>query len=219
MTNLKFKQVPEYTIHGIFPIPVYSAKRDSNSDLTEEKEIEDIIKSGLQVNALHSFSNNSYIFNTKLKKIKEFCEQHIKIYVKEIINPKEELDFYITQSWLNVTKPGESHQMHSHTNSIISGAFYIQTDVGQTINCYDPNRRMKQTNVLHMERNRTNNFWSGDVLPFDVNKNMLILFPSWLDHGVKPNEKQTKNVISISFNTFVRGNLGQRENLNQLILQ
>ena len=212
MTNL-------YTIHGIFPIPVYSVKRDSDLDSTEEKEIEDIIKGGLRVNAENSFSNNSYIFNTKLKKIKEFCEQHIKIYVKEIINHKEDLDFYITQSWLNVTKPGERHNVHSHTNSIISAAFYIQTDVGQTINCYDPNRRIKQTNAVDIERSRTNNIWCGEGICFEVKKNMLMLFPSWLEHGVQPNKQQTKDVISISFNTFVKGNLGQRKNLNQLILQ
>ena len=212
MTNI-------YTIHGIFPIPVYSVKRDSDLDSTEEKEIEDIIKGGLRVNAENSFSNNSYIFNTKLKKIKEFCEQHIKIYVKEIINPKQDLDFYITQSWLNVTKPGESHNVHSHTNSIISAAFYIQTDVGQTINCYDPNRRIKQTNAVDIEKSRTNNIWCGEGICFEVKKNMLMLFPSWLEHGVQPNKQQTKDVISISFNTFVKGNLGQRKNLNQLILQ
>ena len=56
------------------------------------------------------------------------------------------------------------------------------------------------------------------TVSINVKKNMLLLFPSWLSHGVKPNEQQTKDVISISFNTFVRGTLGQRENLNRLIL-
>ena len=208
---------PAYEMHGIFPIPVYETRRQLDLDASEKKDVEDIIKSGLRVNALHSFSNNSYIFNGKLKKLKEFCEEHIKIYVKEIINPKEELDFYITQSWLNITKPGESHQDHSHANSIISGAFYIETDVGQTINCYDPNQREKKGSItIHPQE--IANFWNADTITFIVKKNMLLLFPSWLKHGVKPNEQQTKDVISISFNTFVRGNLGQRENLNQLIL-
>ena len=212
-------QSPAYEIQGIFPIPVYQTHRELDLDSSEKKDIEDIMDEGFIFDSGHSFSNNSYIFNTKLKKIKEFCEQHIKIYVKEIINPKEDLDFYITQSWLNVTKPGESHNVHSHTNSIISAAFYIQTDVGQTINCYDPNRRIKQTNAVDIERSRTNNIWCGEGMCFEVKKNMLMLFPSWLEHGVQPNKQQTKDVISISFNTFVKGNLGQRKNLNQLILQ
>ena len=209
----------ESHIDSLFPTPVYSVIRDSELNLEESEEIKSIIEEGLRTNKGNKTTINSYIFETKLKKIKEFCEQHIKIYVKEIINPKEDLDFYITQSWLNVTKPGESHNVHSHTNSIISAAFYIQTDVGQTINCYDPNRRIKQTNAVDIEKSRTNNIWCGEGICFEVKKNMLMLFPSWLEHGVQPNKQQTKDVISISFNTFVKGNLGQRKNLNQLILQ
>ena len=210
-------QPPAYEIQGAFPIPVYSAKRDSDLDSSEKKDIEDIIEEGFVSDGLHSFSNNTYIFNTKLKKLKEFCEEHIKLYVKETINPKEELDFYITQSWLNVTKPGESHQIHSHGNSIVSGAFYIETDVGQTIDCYDPNQRGGDGSIT-IDPQEIANFWNANIMTFIVKKNMLLLFPSWLKHGVKPNEQQTKDVMSLSFNTFVKGNLGKRENLNQLIL-
>ena len=208
---------PAYEMHGIFPIPVYETRRESDLDSSEKKDIEDIIEEGTHPIAFHSFSNNSYIFNTKLKKLKEFCEEHIKIYVKETINPNKETDFYITQSWLNVTKPGESHQNHSHSNSIISGTFYIQTDVGQMINCYDPNQGIKQHIAIHPQE--TISVWSADTCSYNVGKNMLLLFPSWLVHGVQPNEQQTKDVISLSFNTFVKGTLGNKENKSQLILQ
>jgi hypothetical protein len=46
---------------------------------------------------------------------------------------------------------------------------------------------------------------------------MLVLFPSWMHHGVPLNEKQTTDRISISFNTFSK-TLGGNRNLNQLIL-
>ena len=49
--------------------------------------------------------------------------------------------------------------------------------------------------------------------------NELVLFPSWLDHKVDINKKATKDRISISFNTFVRGNLGGRKSLTELILR
>jgi len=210
-------QPPAYQIHGVFPIPVYQTHRKSDLDSTEEKEIEDIIEEGMTKDFNRTYSNNSYIFDTRLKNLKEFCEEHIKTYVKEIINPKEELNFYITQSWLNVTKPGGGHQKHSHSNSIISGAFYVETDVGQTINCHDPNQRLKE--IIQFYPQEIIKFWNADITSFDVKKNQLMLFPSWLEHGVQPNEKQTKDVISLSFNTFVKGTLGERETLNQLILQ
>ena len=64
MTN----QIP--LIHGVFPTPVYIVKRDSNLSPKEEKEIRKIIdKEGMYRNHGNSTSDNSYIFNGKLKKI------------------------------------------------------------------------------------------------------------------------------------------------------
>ena len=74
----------EPKVDYMFPIPVYSISRGSELDASEKKDIEDIIKGGLRFDGMHSFSDNSYIFNTKLKRIKEFCEHHLKIYVKKI---------------------------------------------------------------------------------------------------------------------------------------
>ena len=45
-----------------------------------------------------------------------------------------------------MTKPGESHHQHYHSNIIISGVFYIHTDVGQALNYHVPNMKIKQIN-------------------------------------------------------------------------
>ena len=128
------------------------AKRDTDLDTTEKREIKEVVNEQVKkeddqsTGQVRRFtpSNNTYIFNTKLKKLKEFCERHIGIYVKEIIATKEkELDFYITQSWLNITKPGESLRQHNHSNSIISGSFYIATEEDDAIMFTDPNVKIK----------------------------------------------------------------------------
>ena len=196
----------------MFPVPVYHTHRKSELDSSEKKDIEDIIKEGTYPGSYHSFSNDSYIFDTRLKNLKEFIEQHLKKYIKQVINPKEELDFYITQSWLNVTKPGGFRQVHFHSNSIISGVFYIQTDVSQTISFFDPIAKIKS--VIKIDQESTP--WNSDIWTIDVTDNKLLLFPSWLDHGVEPNTN-TKDVISLSFNVFMKGTLGPH--LNELILK
>ena len=91
--NLKNEE--KYRIFGIFPSPVYVTQRELDLDLTEEKEIEDLVNETMNHEAIDYISNDMYIFNTKLKKLKEFIEDNIKIYVKKILNPVEELDFYI----------------------------------------------------------------------------------------------------------------------------
>ena len=206
----------ESVIHKVFPCPVYIVKRDSNLTFDEEKEIEDIIKEGTRkVGDLDFYTDNFYIFDTKLKNLKEFCEQQIKIYVKEILNPERELDFYITQSWINVVKPGGNIGYHYHANSIISGAFYVSTEKDDKITFREPNVQVKET--LKIEP-KEYNVWNSNSWFFPVNNNELILFPSWLGHEVQPNEKATTNRISFSFNVFARGSLGEERQLNELIL-
>ena len=208
----------DFGIIGIFPTPVYITKRDSNLDLTEEKDIKDIIKEGMHPDGdLDHHSNNTYIFDTKLKNLKEFCEQHIRIYVKKILNPKQELDFYITQSWLNVVKPGGSIQLHWHANSIISGAFYPTVEKTDKICFHDPlDRRTKC--MISLEPNEGNPY-NSKIWFSAVEDNILVLFPSWLEHSVEPNEKATRNRISLSFNTFTKGTLGDNDKLRGLILK
>ena len=206
-----------HTIHGVFPTPVYIVKRDTNLSPKEAKEIRKIIdKEGMYINVGNTTSNNSYIFNGKLKNIKQFCEEQLNIYVKEVINPKEELDIYITQSWLNITKPGEFHHEHSHQNSIVSGVFYISTEEDDKITFSDPNVKLRE--LIKFEQKEYNPFNSSSWF-FPSITNELILFPSWLNHKVEVNEKATTDRISISFNTFVKGTLGSRIELTELILK
>ena len=182
----------------------------------EPKEVRKIIEEGMHKNIGNFTSDNSYIFSAdKLKKLKQFCEQQIKIYVEQTINPKEKLDFYITQSWLNITKPGGHHHEHYHQNSIISGVFYISTVEDDSIAFVDPNHKIKE--IIRIEPKEFN-LWNSVNWSFPVNNNELILFPSWLDHGVNPNKKAITDRISLSFNTFVRGTLGNRIDLSELIL-
>ena len=199
----------------LFPTSVWIAEKDLDLISKEKKEIKNIIKEGMNRHYSNASSSNNYIFNENFKEIKQFCEQQIKEYVKEIINPKLELDFYITQSWLNVTKPNEFHHEHSHQNSIISGVFYIATEENDKITFIDANWKLK--NLMQFEvkdyhmRNSTS--WS-----FPVRNNELILFPSWLNHKVEPNKEATTDRISIAFNTFVKGTLGTQEGLTELTL-
>ena len=206
----------EHIIDGIFPCPVYRVKRDSNISLKEEKEIKNIVKEGMIKNIGNSTTNNSYIFDSKLKKLKQFCEQQLKIYVEQIISPEEELDFYITQSWLNITEPGGFHHEHSHPNSIISGVFYISTEEDDKISFADPNYKIKEMIKIKQKEFKV---WNSPTWFFPSVTNELVLFPSWLNHHVDANENAITDRISISFNTFAKGIFGNRNEKTELILQ
>jgi len=215
----------DYELGGIFPVPIYQTYRNSDLGPIEEAEIKDIIKEGmkgtgpeelLESRENNSVSSNSYVFNTKLQELKGFCEKHIKSYVKETIDPREELEFYITQSWLSITRPGEVLRQHNHTNSIISGVFYISTEEDDRIIFFDPNVRLKEfIKCEHAEHN----LWNSSLWFYPSKNNGLILWPSWLDHAIRQNLNATTDRISLAFNVFVKGKIGVQGTMNELVLR
>ncbi len=215
-TNQELEEINP-TIDLAFSTPVYYARRKSDLDASEKKDIEDIIEEGMRWNEGNTQSQNSSIFDTRLYNLKEFCEQHIKIYVKEIINPEEELDFYITQSWLNVVEPAGGINPHWHTNSIISGTFYISTVTDDKITFRDPNVKLKEKALI--SESKEVNIWNAPEWELPVKNNMLLLFPSWMTHYVPKNLSARSNPrMTIAFNTYAKGRFGNKANRNELIL-
>jgi len=210
----------DYEIHGLFVNPVYIVKRPSITinEEEEEKEIEDIIAEGMQPNTANKFTKNTYIFDTKLNNLKAFCYRHIKKYVDDLIQPSNHyLEFYITQSWINVTKPGGHHPKHIHPNSIISGVYYYKMEESDGIAFYDPNWKIKQ--AIRIEPVKGSPL-GGISMSIRADAHQLFLFPSWMEHGVHPNPQATTDRISISFNVFVKGDLVEdRASLGALLLQ
>ena len=74
-------------------------------------------------------SKDVYLFDTfaeELKDIKSFCQTSLKNYLEQIEGANTDLaGLRITQSWLNITKPSESHHLHHHSNSYLSAVLYI----------------------------------------------------------------------------------------------
>jgi hypothetical protein len=80
----------------------------------------------------------------------------------------------------------------------------------------DSNKRLREMISLQQKEF---NIWNSTEWFVPSNDNELLLFPSWLVHEVLPNETATKDRISISFNTFAKGNLGTAAGLNELVLK
>jgi uncharacterized protein (TIGR02466 family) len=138
-------------------------------------------------------------------------------YIKNALHIQDKFEFYLTQSWLNINPPGAAHHRHNHSNSIISGVYYIDTD--------------QDSNITFLSSNNTN-ITSNPTLQIDVSQytlanatswtvpvrnNDILYFPSTLLHEVAPNQSN-KNRISLAFNCFIKGHFGNPQNLNELKL-
>ena len=199
-------------IMGIFPTPIYGLKL--NRPLSkEELSYIDKIKSNVYKNLGNTTSNDKNILeNEVFKNLKEDLYLRVKDYFDKIISPANDITPYITQSWLNYTETNQYHHKHQHPNSLVSGVFYINChEEYDRINFFNDNYKTIKLEVKDWNLYNSESWW------YPVKTGDIILFPSSLTHMVET--KQGNNTrISLAFNVFVKGNIGNEKNLTYLKL-
>ena len=133
-----------------------------------------------------------------------FVEKSLKDYLTKTISPIDDNEFYITQSWANITKPGQFHHGHVHQNSLISGVLYINAEEGKDNILFTNSADKYERIYLDIKEHTTYNSSSKSI---SVKTGDLVLFPSELEHQVKTTMSNSDR-ISLAFNTFVKGDLG-----------
>ena len=196
-------------VHELFPTPLYVVTLSNIKDEYKD-ELQSIKRSS---NIGNSISEDKQILNMKcFSRLKFEINRHLKNYYEIIEKPKDKIEPYITLSWINWTGDNQFHHEHAHQNIIISGVFYI--DVEETDSIVFNKDTYKQ---ILIETDNANCFNSRRyTLP--IRKNDLVLFPSSLIHGVNDRLASDNDRISLSFNTFIRGTLGSKENATELTL-
>lgn len=199
--------------HNLFPIPVLVSEfyRDfSELELSFVNDVE------LYPNVGNKTSLDKNVLDSDaLKDIRGFVDTQLDLIVKNIIC-NDNVSLYITQSWLNITKPGEHHHHHYHPNSYFSGVLYFQTsDVLDGIK-FSQQKSMFPLSVEPDSKEKYN-LVNSTVWDFPIKNKQLILFPSSLHHGVNVVQGNTTR-ISLSFNTFIKGSVGDINGLTHLKL-
>ncbi len=198
-------------IMPLFPTPLLSYEVEM-----EEKERLFLLgqyPDNVIVNKSNLTSKDLNILKNKELKLLEkkllFC---INDAFVRIHTPRHKCKLYITQSWLNFTSKNQYHHQHHHPNSFLSAVLYLRATEGDSI-------------VFHQHAyNNTYEIYSNDYNMFNsklwqlpVKENLLLIFPSTLPHSV-PTVTHNNLRVSMSFNTFVKGQLGDPVYLDHLVL-
>ena len=202
----------------LFPIPVYITRY--RNDYTNEMkfihnaECEDKRNADNNLygkkNTNRQSLDNFILDNPELENIRKWIRLKINEYARNVMGSKSEM--VITQSWLNKNAKGESHHEHVHPNSMISGVWYPQINE----NLPPIEFRTSSARDVTLEIETYNQFNSATfMLPMRMGE--LIIFPSNLSHSVQPNQSDEER-ISLSFNTWCKGNLGDKKQLTYLPL-
>ena len=199
-------------INGIFPNPIYISKIDRKLTPLELKFV-DKHKKDSHKNDGNITSNNNYILNEKtFANIKKELDLRVQDYFDKVVSPANNITPYITQSWLNYTEKNQYHHKHAHPNSLVSGVFYI--------NCHEEHDKIKFFNdnykTIKLEV-KDWNLYNSETWWFPVKTGDVILFPSSLTHMVETKEGDNTR-ISLAFNVFIKGTVGNNKNLTELII-
>ena len=195
-------------IENLFPTPIgffnYDQKLDRDFFICQPQ----------CPNQGNTSSKNKYLLNDKkLLFLRQFIEESTHKYFMATYRPKNDTRLKITQSWLNWTKPGQHHHKHAHPNSLISGCYYVNAN--------------KETDKIYFYRNEYMpikfppidwNPYNSESWWYSVGTGDLVLFPSSLTHMVQPVEGDDTR-ISLAFNTFPIGEIGDENDLTALRLE
>lgn len=136
--------------------------------------------------------NSNILINAKnyfLEKINNIINEYATDYgVKRL---------KLANSWINIQNKNSTLSMHSHPDSIISGALYLKVDKNSSkIYFYNPNPYLNMVNISKQTEFTCENYF------FTPKTGDLLLFPSWLKHGSNNEKNNSKERIVLSFNTL-----------------
>ena len=198
-------------ILNLFSTPVYKNNLTGKDFSVVQEEI---LKSLEEINFVDTNKLNSELFdplNTKVSSniedsnflyeynctnMIQFISDSVVSYLKDI-GLRGEVKFEISNSWITCIDNKHHIQTHHHEGVGISGIYYYKTN-GEDGNLFlsSPTKYMQISNIFK----RCNPNQSFEIIP---ENGMIVLFPSWIDHGVRSNMTDDER-MSIAFNINFR---------------
>ncbi len=160
-------------------------------------------------------STDTYILKRPgFNKLENFFLEHINSYTRQVLGSEEEIG--IQQSWVNITQGKQNHPKHYHSNSYLSGVFYLNTVKDTPIVFDSPHThnwpiRPEPKEYLTVGGNE----FTNDSYSYMASAGDLVIFPSSIPHWVPVNTTD-ENRVSISFNTFPKIPFGGLDNTTRL---
>ena len=182
-----------------FPTPIYIADI-KHPTLNQELE-RDILAWSNKDKGITRTNIQGWHSDTNMNELPEYAKLVDMLYsAQRTIYDQEyyESEPFLGNMWANINPPGGSNRAHIHPNSLWSGVYYVKApqNSGQ-LKIEDPR------SVALMSRPRQKDVPKPDRLlrehHYEPKTGRLIMFPSWLNHCVDPNNSNDIR-ISVSFN-------------------
>ena len=177
-------------------------------------EVEDINSMERRGNQGNEISVERHVLERDgLSDLKDLILNEIQEFFSLVWSPREGCSIKLQQSWCNYSDSHDWHHKHSHQNSAISGVYYVQAEhPDDHIMFHTPLEPYHRISVAPQQMNPVN----APSQRVTAKTGFLVLFPSYLEHSVLPVGERNTTRISLSFNAFYSGDIGDPQTMTEL---
>jgi uncharacterized protein (TIGR02466 family) len=195
---------------NLFAVPVVRSAINRSFTSDEMRFFQEELRD--PINAISNFSsrNKSVLNAPAMTSLRAFIQSCLDNYLATVFSPANNVKLKVTQSWLTLSRKGESHHSHVHPNSVVSGVLYINLAKDDGINFY-----RNQDSIWYELLRGQETYHNAYRYFIGAKVGDVLLFPSNQSHGVREVVEDVERV-SLSFNTFFDGELGREEFANSL---
>lgn len=193
--------VPKMIIETWFPTPIWNTVIDL-PDIQNQEAVDFCLalkekSTGRTVSNIGGWQSYDILENELINTSLKFLINIIKPACQKII-----YDFgstkkvQILNSWVNINTKNNYNKLHNHPNCDLACVFYL-TDNNSEVEFERPYDIQKY--FLDSLGSNNSTPLSFSHVTYGPTKNTLLIFPSWLQHRVKPNQNDSTR-ISVAIN-------------------
>ena len=141
------------------------------------------------------------LLDPSLKDLKTWIEIQAKDYLDNELGIDYD-EFFFSESWININGKGGDQKVHNHSNSIISGTYYLKSLDGHPPLDFHKVKSENEPFISLTEHYAQGNPNTTSKVSFPSTQDSMLVFQSQLYHGHMASELE-ENRIGLSWNILV----------------
>ena len=144
---------------------------------------------------------NNILLQPEFKDIRIWVEECARDYLDDVLQMEYE-EFFLTESWLNISGRGGYQKIHNHSNSIISGTLYLKSEKNHPPLEFKKQKMEFEPFISLTEHYKKGNPNTANSLAFPCTQDTMLVFNSYLYHGHGESQVESER-IGLAWNGLV----------------
>ena len=144
---------------------------------------------------------NNILLQPEFKDIRIWVEECARDYLDDVLQMEYE-EFFLTESWLNISGRGGYQKIHNHSNSIISGTLYLKSEKNHPPLEFKKQKMEFEPFISLTEHYKKGNPNTANSLAFPCTQDTMLVFNSYLYHGHGESQVESER-IGLAWNGLI----------------